>query len=146
MNPVAEQSISTLELMRTAWPMFVFIVGIIWGQINVFFKVKELDKDLLASRKDIESRGDVAANELKEFRTREYERDKLNILSAIQKITDVQQANERRMEGKLDAFKSNTDIKLDKLSDQMTSNAIILAEIRGRSYPKRNNKREDEAE
>lgn len=111
-------TISTLEIVRAAWPIVTFVMGLIWAQINVYFKLKSL------------------AKEHDHFKNTQYEKDRQQILDAIRKLSDSQDVSEKALEAELKSLRTAIENKFDKFSEQMLQMNITLAELKARSYPK----------
>lgn len=121
MTPMETELLSTMNLIQRAWPVIItMVLTILW----------------LA---EVNSRSRRTQEDFKDFKEREYEKDKADLLGAIRSVQDSQERSEEKLEAKLDQMATKSEVQLNKLYDQLNQANFLLAEVKGRLYPKPEN-------
>lgn len=112
------QTISTIEVVRAGWPIVLGLIGAIVYIANVAFQSKQ------------------TAADFKSFKEKDYTDDKHEFSDSIKMLAETQRRAEEKLEARLNQMASKSDAQLNKVYEKLNETNILLAEMKGRLYPK----------
>ena len=109
----ASQSVSTVEVIRAAWPIVVAMIGAVIWLARLSFMAHQNKQDF------------------KDFKEKEYAKDQSEVVNAVKELRDSQKASEEKLEEKLDAISLRHDVQLNKVYEEINKSNILLAKMEG---------------